>query len=475
MPAGGSCLLSAINLSEFVNDPLTNNAQFNFDEFIQVVKDATIYMNEVLEEGLPLHPLQEQRDSVRDWRQIGIGIMSLADMFIKMNIRYGSKESLELINKIGYTMINASLQQSALLAKEYGVYPKFNKNAILNSDFFKSNANDETIKLVEKYGLRNSQLLTIAPNGSISTMFNVSGGIEPFFMLSYYRTTESLHNEKKTYKVYASIVEEYMKINNIQNEEDLPDIFVTAMTLNYKDRIDMQATWQKYIDASISSTVNVPEEFTVEQVEDLYMYAWKSGLKGVTLFRNNCKRAGILSGENNNEKQQETIQSTQLKQNEHKVTIEKRPKRLYGFTEKVNVPVGNRMGKAYITINVDENNYPYEVFVNANDTEIKSLAEKLGRLTTQFLRYGGTENNLEQVVKHLKKSEPMTSLSFIVASLLERVAYGKIESFKQPTTEKIVSSNPVNTLKLAECPECHTNKYDKGNCICLNCGYSSCS
>ena len=248
----------------------------------------------MLDEGLPLHPLQEQRESVRDWRQIGLGIMGLADMLIKMEIRYGSPEAIEICDKIGFEMANAAISESAMLACTDVPYPKY-KNCIMQSEFFKKNTTNKTTEQVMLNGLNNSQLLTIAPTGSTSSMLGVSGGIEPIYANYYTRKTESLHGEDKYYKVYTPIVERYMKEHDLKDDSELPEYFVTAQTLDYRNRIDMQSVWQKHIDASISSTVNVPNDFTVEETEDLYMYAWEKGLKGVTIFRDGCKRAGILT------------------------------------------------------------------------------------------------------------------------------------------------------------------------------------
>lgn len=291
LPAGGSCLLGSINLSAFVKDN-----RFDFDDFKYTVSIAIEALNDVLDEGLPLHPLKEQRESVRDWRQIGLGIMGLADMLIKLGIKYGSKESLELCDKIGLTMTETALVTSCALAGHSEPFNKCNMEEISGTAFFADHLKDYALyHFIRETGLRNSQLLTIAPTGTLSTMLGISGGIEPIFANSYTRKTESLHNEDVYYKVYTPIVERYMKEHGLTEEEQLPDYFVTAGTLNYKDRIAMQATWQKHIDASISSTINVPEDFTVEEVYDLYMTAWKQGLKGVTIFRDNCLRAGILT------------------------------------------------------------------------------------------------------------------------------------------------------------------------------------
>ena len=291
LPAGGSCLLGSINLSEFVKD----NKTFDFDSFRECVDKAVIALNEVLDEGLPLHPLKEQRESVYNWRQIGLGIFGLADMLIKMEIRYGSVESINLCNMIGHLMANQALKTSALLSKEYGPYPKYDPDAVEGSAYYSLNALDDTKDLIKAFGLRNSQLLTIAPTGSLSTMFGVSGGIEPIFANYYTRKTESLKGHDEYYKVYTPIVKEYMDVHSITDDKKLPDFFITAQTLDYKQRITMQGIWQRHIDASISSTVNLPNTATIEDVENLYIYAWDFGLKGVTIFRDGCKRAGILT------------------------------------------------------------------------------------------------------------------------------------------------------------------------------------
>lgn len=295
LPENGSCLLGSINLAEFVNHSFTNNAEFDFVKFDEAVKYSVIALNEVLDEGLPLHPLAEQRQTVGDYRQIGLGIMGMAELFVKLGVRYGSEESLKVSEKIAHAMINSALQASSNLAKEYGAYPRYKQDAILSSPFLVSNATEETIELIKKYGIRNSQLLTCAPTGSISTMIGVSGGIEPHFRISYIRKTETLNDGDTFYKVFTPIAKEYMEVNNLSDESQLPDIFITADKLNYEERLRMQSVWQKYIDASISSTVNVPQSFTIEDAKQLYIKAWQYGLKGVTLYREGCRRGGILS------------------------------------------------------------------------------------------------------------------------------------------------------------------------------------
>jgi ribonucleoside-diphosphate reductase alpha chain len=211
LPPFGSCNLSSINLSEFVKDPFTRYARFEFEKFGEMVKNGVIYLNEVLDENMKLHPLEQQREMSEKLRQIGLGIMGAADMFIKLGIKYGGKESLSLIHQIGRTMINEALRQSALLAEKDGPFPNYKADRVLASPFLKSNADSDVLELIKEHGLRNSQLLTIPPTGSISTLIGCSNGLEPIFQVSYTRKSESLHQEDTYYKVFTPIVKEYME------------------------------------------------------------------------------------------------------------------------------------------------------------------------------------------------------------------------------------------------------------------------
>lgn len=297
LPAGGSCLLGALNLSEFVENPFTDKAAFNIPEFKSAVRIAIRALNDVLDEGLELHPLEEQRNSVRDWRQIGLGIMGFADMLLKMRCQYDSSRALDIIEIIGKTLVNTGLEESALLAMDTESFPECDLRLILASTFITvlRNSNvieDNTIDLIKRYGLRNSQLFTIAPTGSISTMLGVSGGVEPIFATHYTRKTESLHGEDVFYKIYTPIIQKMIDMELI-HEENVDNI-ATAQNIDPFDRVTIQATWQRFIDASISSTVNVTNDTTVETIRDLYQAAWEEGCKGLTIYRAGCKKEGVL-------------------------------------------------------------------------------------------------------------------------------------------------------------------------------------
>ena len=312
LPAGGSCLLGAINLSVFVKDPFTDHAEFDFEEFKRVVRKAVFALNDVLLEGMPLHPLAEQRDTVGRFRQIGLGIMGLADALIKLKITYGSKESLEMIEAIGVAL----LYNSIVASNGYKNHVKgdpfegYDSDKVLQSDIVQNLLKHlnyhETLNLKSAImnGLYNSQLTTIAPTGTIAGLVDTSFGVEPNFSFkTYTRKTESLHDKETNYLIDSKIVEDYRRITG--DEGELPEYFISAHKLDPFNRIDIQATIQKYIDASISSTINLPEKTTPEEIEAIYLYGAEKGVKGLTVFRNNCERDGILTIDEDNKEQAE--------------------------------------------------------------------------------------------------------------------------------------------------------------------------
>lgn len=296
LPAGGSCLLGALNLSEYVKDKKLDLEQLKAD-----TKTAIIYLNEVMDAGLPLHPLKEQQDAVKDWRQVGLGTMGLGDLLIKLGIKYGSPESITTVDTVFSNIALSAIEASLELAKEKGAFKGCCKDKLVSSAFVSAVLKKFHRKDLEKeiltYGLRNSQLLTCAPTGSISNLIGVSGGIEPIFEMEYYRDTKSIeeNGKEKTYHMFAPIAQEWLSKNP---GKSLPEYFVDASHIDSSDRIKVQATVQKWIDASISSTINLPKAVSEKEVFDIYFNSWKAGLKGVTIFRAGCKRKAILSAEN---------------------------------------------------------------------------------------------------------------------------------------------------------------------------------
>lgn len=478
LPAGGSCLLGSINLAEFACD-----TGFDFESFKHCVKSSVIALNEVLDEGLPLHPLKEQRESVYDWRQIGLGIFGLADLLIKLGIKYGSPEAIDLCDMIGHTMADMAIKTSAVLAKEYGVYPKYKPEAVEQSAFYSKNALGETKELVESFGLRNSQLLTIAPTGSLSTMLGVSGGIEPIFANYYTRKTESLKGHDEYYKVYTPIVKEYMDKHGLKDDSELPDYFVTAQTLDYKNRIYMQSVWQSHIDASISSTVNVPNDFTVEQVEGLYMTAWDAGLKGVTIFRDGCKRAGILTIKENVE---------DIVEKPHRLErgmIIKADDNCIGKKRTLRTGCGTLHCEAFF--DPDNGQLLETYFSKGSSGGCNNFMIGLSRMISLAAR-GGID--VYSIVDQLKSSGTCPSYAVRTATkhdtskgsscpvaignallemyeeMMDEVSFSDVEEKElEVITPKIV---PVSKAK---CPQCGGELVFEGGCnTCKNCGWSKC-
>ena len=223
--------------------------------------------------------------------------MGVADMLIKMKMTYGSHEAVGFCSTVSKMIADTAIYASASYAGEHGSYPLFDYDLVSDTPFYKTNVSEKTDNHVKYCGLANSQLLTIAPTGTLSTMLGISGGIEPIFANSYTRKTESLHGGDVYYKVYTPIVDKYMKNHGITDETKLPEWFVTSADIAPANRVLMQAAFQNGIDASISSTVNLPNSATVEDVKDIYMRAWECGLKGITVFRDGCKRTGVLTTE----------------------------------------------------------------------------------------------------------------------------------------------------------------------------------
>ena len=483
LPSGGSCLLGSINLAEFV----TKDGLFDYESLESAVKIAVRALNDVLDEGLPLHPLSEQRDSVRDWRQIGLGIMGLADMLIKLKVTYGSQESIDLCNDIGFCIANAAIKESSEMAKQFGVFPKCNTNEIITTGFFEANTTAQTKHFVAENGLRNSQLLTIAPTGTLSTMLGISGGIEPIFANSYTRTTKSLHGEDVTYKVYTPIVQEYMTQNGVDNEDDLPEYFVTASTIHYQNRIAMQSVWQNHIDASISSTVNLPNDATKEDIFDLYVNAWASGLKGITVFRDGCARTAILNTSDTTETKAE---NNQLGRGDIIVINDD----VVGLKRKLMTGCGSLHCAAFFDPITGE---LLEVYLSKGSTGgcLNSLTG-LSRMISLAARAGVS---IYEIVDQLESTGVCPSYAVRSATKKDTskgsccpVAIGRAlldmynemqstlfydeedDNQEETVVEKIVTSKQVSNKSI--CPSCGDPLIHEGGCdICKSCGWSKCS
>lgn len=473
LPEGGACLLGSLNLSEFVLNPFTPEARVDYDGLEEAVPIAVLGLNEALNENLSTHPLEIQRKAASNWRQIGLGTCGLADMLIKLGITYGSEESIRVADLVYETIAETAVMSSLELAKTAGCYPMCNKEKLVNSSFIKAlNLPEDIIKDIKTYGLHNSQLLTCAPTGSIATMLQVSTGVEPNFALKYTRKTQSLNGKDTYYDINAKIVEDFydshfMCTEGRHNGLPLPDYFVESKDIVPIDRIRMQGTLQKWIDNSISSTINLPKEATVEDVYNIYVEAWKHGLKGVTVYRSGCYREGILMT-----KKPETMSMTTAPKRPetlpcdiHKVKVkgenfivcvglyDEKPYEVFVFRLKHNVPLVDNKGvitkKSKGVYSLDSSELK---IANLLNTDI-SVEEKAATLySSMLLRHGIT---LKYIIKTAKKVND------------------NIVSFSSAMCRVLAKYVPVTTE--GKCPECGADLIHEGGCIhCSQCLYSKC-
>lgn len=467
LPAGGSCLLGSINLSEFVIDPFTDKANVDWDGLEEAVAIAVLGLNEVLNEGMMLHPLHEQRESVKNWRQIGLGTMGLADMLIKLGVTYGSVGAIKITESVYETIARSAVMTSLELAKTAGCYPMCKKEKLVDSSFIKAlNLPYNMIEDIRTYGLHNSQLLTCAPTGSIATMLQVSTGVEPNFALKYIRKTQSLNGKDTYYEVFAKIVDDYIGDRYGENIK-LPDYFVESKDIAPINRIKMQAVLQKYTDASISSTINLPNEATIDDVYNIYVEAWKSGLKGVTIYRAGCNREGILTV-----KKPDSIpvtgapkRPTVLPCNIYKIKVkgenfivcvglyEDKPYEVFVFRLKHNVELTDTKGEITKVKKEVYNLYSKDlVIANLLNTDI-SVEEKAATLYSSMLLRHGV--NIKYIIKTAKKvNDNITSFSSAMCRVLAKYIPVEVEG---------------------KCPECGADLIHEGGCThCSQCSYSKC-
>lgn len=467
LPAGGSCLLGSINLSEFVLNPFTNEATIDYSSLVDAVKKAVRALNDVLDEGAALHPLEEQRNSVRNWRQIGLGTMGLADMLIKLGLIYGSVSALGMTQEVYKTIAQAAVGESLSLAIDKGMYPECNPKLLAESSFINSiGLPQSVIEDISKYGLHNSQLLTCAPTGSIATMLQVSTGVEPNFALHYTRRTQSLNGEDTYYEVDAKIVEDFFATPS-KGLATLPSYFVESKDIAPIDRIKMQGVLQKYTDASISSTINLPKEATVDDVYNIYIEGWKNGLKGVTVYRSGCYREGILTTEKPID-----IPNT---------LAPKRPKDLECDCYTV-----KSQGENFVVCVGLLDNQPYEVFVFRLTNWLK-LPQHKGTITkvekgkyslnSDFLHIDNlldTDINVEEKAATLYSSMLLRhgiSIKYIIKTA--KKVNQNITSFSSAMCRVLSKYLPVEVE--GKCPECGSDLVHEGGCThCSQCSYSKC-
>ena len=331
---GGACNLGSLNLSCFIENGYEANAKINWDKLAESTAILIRFLDNVVTWNEDLNALEKQKVAARETRRLGLGIMGIADMLNQLGLGYDSKEGIAIITQAMEFITNAAFQASASLAGEKGASPIYSEEEYMKCPFIEAALSKETQSLIRENGIRNIAIMSIAPTGSISNIIKgiqvggknyigVSGGVEPIFALYYTRRTESF-KKNEFYKVFHSTVQAYIDKMDLREElkaadkiEDiLPDYFLrTAHHIKPDKRVEIQGLIQRYIDHSISSTINLPEDVQPEVISDIYLKAWKKDLKRVTIYRDGS-RFPILSTET------ELTEFQKIKENEFKISVD---------------------------------------------------------------------------------------------------------------------------------------------------------
>ena len=456
--AWGSCNLGSINLAKFVD---MATGKFCWGSFIDTVHVAVRALNDALDYSYDKQPYEENRKYIRDWRPIGLGVFGYADMLVELGLEYGSEKALEFTCKLFHRLTNEAVKASAFLCQDYfNTFGEYDYDKTANSKFFQS-LDDDTKKCVKEYGLLNGQIISVAPTGSISLLAGrYTGGCEPIYKLYYERTTHKLEEQGKTFRVFSHSIEDLLVRNELPMDtstEDIKKMFpyvIESHDVEPIRRILTQATMQKYVDNSISSTVNLPESATPDDIFSIYDAAWQAGCKGITVFRDNCARGNILGLSKKEEKP--TILHDSLK-----------PERRGDIGTLVGKTYTQVMGdgtKLYITVNWKDDKL-FEIFVNSE--RHKDEVDGITRLISLSMRCGVS---IDAIIKQLFKLNA-DSVGFAVGMTLND-AY-TLDSHEPIIQEVEVEDRP----REMECPECHSKNVKlSGHCWqCDSCGASGCA
>ena len=468
LPKNGACGLCSINLSEYVLNPFTEEASICWEDLKNDVYEYVKTMDDVIDENLPYHALDEQREVAKHFRNMGIGVMGIQDMLIKLGLKYGSYSAIMHVSRLMHFIMCSAVNASALLAKERGAFPEYS-DKILESPFFKNlKISEDVIDLIKKYGLRNSTLLSVAPTGSIGTMLNISSGVEPWFAMHYTRNTKSLDGKESSYEVWAPIAEEANKRNWH------PETLVTSNELTWKEHIGMQAAIQNFVDTAVSKTINMPANTTPKDVREAYIYAWNKGLKGLTVYVDGS-RDPILTTKEKEEKKKDIIFYD---------SITPVSRKQMGITHGCTFCKKCACGTLYVTINKDSDDHLVELFTHTSkggicqanlnaETRMASLALRSGVKVSEVVdQLKGISCPACTAMKAKGKKIDGISCADIIAKTIEE--FSNINTTTKENTHKV--ELPVPKGNFTKCPGCGemTLIHEAGCVICGNCGYSKC-
>lgn len=454
LPEYGSCNLGSINLVKFIIHPFTENASFDFEKFKSVISLAVKYLDTILD--LNYYPLEAQKEQALNSRRIGLGITGLGSALAMLNLKYGSDESLVFIQKLMSIFTNTAYQASSLLAKIKGSFPQFDSEKYLNSNFLKI-LSPETVQLIEKFGIRNSHVVSIAPTGSISQfMGNVSSGIEPIYELQYKRTNGDSKFEVMDYAYYY--------FRELYGSKKIPPSFITAHEVTPEEHLKVLSVCQKYIDSGISKTINIPKTTSLGELKDIYKTAYSLGCKGVTIYRDGSLE-NVL---------------TKITEPEIKKSVYKRPYRLQSFSYKVKLPTINSAYYIHCSFYYDKKlkqNKPIEVFINTKAADHEEFLKALGRIISAIFRNSENPSFLIDELKdvHAKTGFLSNHRQKYVPSLIAEIGE-VLKDFFIDIGIYNQEYKPSKTSRILFCPQCNVDTiFSNEKCPqCLECGYSKC-
>lgn len=301
--AYNACNLGSINLYNMIDDKFGNAPSLNEEKFKQAVYDGIIALDEIVSYGYETQPLDENRTCIDDWRSLGLGLFGVADALVAMKLAYGSREASAFMENVMKIMLLSALRSSCDRAKMKGTFGRYRWEATEKSPIIQmvKELDGGLYEDIRTYGLRNGTLLAIAPTGTISLLMgSFSGGCEPLYKISYERSTHKMEEVNGSFRVYAHSVKDLLRYHHLPltlTDDEIREKFpwvIESHDVSFMDRVAMQAVMQKYVDNSISSTVNLKNDATPEDIYDIYLAAWESGCKGITVFRDGCRRGNIL-------------------------------------------------------------------------------------------------------------------------------------------------------------------------------------
>lgn len=301
--AYNACNLGSINLYNMIDDKFGNAPFLNEEKFKQAVYDGIIALDEIVSYGYETQPLDENRTCIDDWRSLGLGLFGVADALVAMKLAYGSREASAFMENVMKIMLLSALRSSCDRAKMKGTFGRYRREATEKSPIIQmvKKLDGGLYEDIRTYGLRNGTLLAIAPTGTISLLMgSFSGGCEPLYKISYERSTHKMEEVNGSFRVYAHSVKDLLRYHHLPltlTDDEIREKFpwvIESHDISFMDRVAMQAVMQKYVDNSISSTVNLKNDATPEDIYDIYLAAWESGCKGITVFRDGCRRGNIL-------------------------------------------------------------------------------------------------------------------------------------------------------------------------------------